>query len=129
MSWDLPGPPEIENTNNTWTSWTYYNARSLLYWYQQWRERTLTITPLDSNIMQLELAGRLDDPPEIIPAWTDVTISDGEVEMFTNWLAFHLAADVEQDFDSNQRWIVTTTFPKRFVPSGGQTPTSLLITS
>ena len=131
MSWDLPGPPDIVNDNNTWTKWAYYNARSLLYWYRQWHERTLTITPIDSNIMQLVLAGRLDDPQEIParkgePRWDDIRITGGEVNLITDWLADHLEAEIREQFDANERWLVDVSGYGRFVPSGGQTPRLLL---
>ena len=140
MSWDLPGPPDIVNEDNTWTRWAYYNARSLLYWYRQWHERTLSITPLDSNIMELKLAGRLDDPetiipyrrgipqvdPEVTPAWADTAITDGEVDLITNWLARHLDAEISEQFTANERWVVDVSGWGRFVPSGGQTPRSLI---
>ena len=143
MSWDLPGPPDIVNEDNIWTPWAYYNARSLLYWYRQWHQRTLTIVPLDSYIMQLVLAGRLDDPPsEIIPyrrdipqvepetkydaRWGDVTITDGEIDLVTDWLANHFDAGIYEQFTANQRWVIDVSGWGRFVPSGGQTPRLLL---
>lgn len=131
MSWDLPGPPQIENTNNIWTPWTYYNARSLLFWYQQWHERTLTIDPVDSYIMELVLAGRLDDPPEIPsrkaePRWDDSRITNGEVDLVTDWLAFHFDAEIYEQFQANRRWLIDVSGWGRFVPSGGQTPRLLL---
>ena len=131
MSWDLPGPPDIENENNTWTKWTYYNARSLLYWYRQWHERTLFIDPVDSYIMELVLAGRLDDPEEIParkgdPRWDDLRVTDGEVDLVTNWLAFHFDAEIREQYAANQRWLIDVRDWGRFVPSGGQTPRLLL---
>lgn len=131
MSWDLPGPPDIENTNNTWTNWTYYNARSLLYWYRNWNERTLTVTPVDSFIIELVLAGRLDDPEDFPsrkgePRWDDDVITLGEVNLVTDWLAFHLDAEIREQFVANQRWLVDVSGWGRFVPSGGQTPRLLL---
>ena len=137
MSWDLPGPPDIVNEDNIWTSWAYYNARSLLYWYRQWHERTLTIEPIDSNIMELVLAGRLDDPelepyrrgiPQVDPEerWADITITDGEVNLVTDWLAFHFDAEIREQFTANQRWLIDVSGWCRFVPSGGQTPRLLL---
>lgn len=127
MSWDLP---EVDNDGNVWTSWTHYNARSLLYWYRQWHKRDLELDNTDSYEITINLAGRLDDP-EPIPArkgeerWSEDRITDGEIQLITDWLATHFTGDVEEDVRDDSCWRINCLNWGRFVPSGGQTPRSL----
>lgn len=127
MSWDLP---YVDNDGGVWTNWTWYNARSLLYWYRQWHKRDLVLNNTDSYEITIELAGRLDDPEEA-PArkgeerWNEFEITDGEIRLITDWLATHFTGDVEEDVRSDRCWRVNCLNYGRFVPSGGQSPRSL----
>ena len=46
MSWDLP---VVDNDGNVWTTWTHYNARSILYWYRNWHSRDLDLANTGPN--------------------------------------------------------------------------------
>lgn len=135
--WDLP----TVGGNGVWNLWTSRQASSLKYWYQQWENRDVTVDELSSGgyLIEVALAGRLDGS-DIIQARSEQPelyytryANDGVVKEVREWLASHFTGAITQDWANDQHWILDCSPVNgdfgRFVPSGGQEPRSITITS